>query len=370
MLADEGVVAEAFRQAAFGMSDWTAAIAMVATATRARIGQVAALDARDGMVLNILSGASADEAEAYLKAGGPDPAINPRTRAVITAPALRAITDDDFLPAELRSRSAIYAGLFREADVPTTLQIRLDAADDLKVALCLQRPRSSGEPDAYEARWLEAVAPAAGSAVATALALGRKLDDAVLHTAESLAGPTLLLGYAMNLVSLSPAGEEVLRDGTVLTLRGGRVAAASPAHAAALNRAFAAVAGAPPHARQSLRLPLAIPTAAAPAMLDLMPMPQRMSGPLSRACVALTIRLPDSADAPRVAHLLATDFGLTPAEAAVAQALGDGLDLRQIAQRRGASLATVRTQVKALLNKTQTHRQIDVALIARAYRHR
>ncbi|MFO1069753.1 MAG: helix-turn-helix transcriptional regulator [Geminicoccaceae bacterium] len=55
-------------------------------------------------------------------------------------------------------------------------------------------------------------------------------------------------------------------------------------------------------------------------------------------------------------------FGLTVAEEAVALALLDGLAAREIAERRGASIETVRVQIRAVLAKTGCSRQADLLL--------
>jgi DNA-binding CsgD family transcriptional regulator len=59
-------------------------------------------------------------------------------------------------------------------------------------------------------------------------------------------------------------------------------------------------------------------------------------------------------------------FGLTTAEAEVAISIMDGYEPRQIAQRRGVRVSTIRTQIRTILAKTGVGRQIDlVKLIAR-----
>jgi DNA-binding CsgD family transcriptional regulator/PAS domain-containing protein len=53
-------------------------------------------------------------------------------------------------------------------------------------------------------------------------------------------------------------------------------------------------------------------------------------------------------------------YGLTPAEIEIANALLTGYSLEEIAQLRKVSIATVRTQIKALMGKTDTQRQSDL----------
>jgi DNA-binding CsgD family transcriptional regulator len=53
-------------------------------------------------------------------------------------------------------------------------------------------------------------------------------------------------------------------------------------------------------------------------------------------------------------------FGLTPAEAELAAAVGAGRRLDEIAEERRVSMATVRTQMRALYSKTATSRQAEL----------
>ena len=69
--------------------------------------------------------------------------------------------------------------------------------------------------------------------------------------------------------------------------------------------------------------------------------------------------------------LLQTAFGLTPAEAKVAQRIACGDSLEEIAERHRVSPGTVRGQLKAVFQKTQTHRQARlVSLLSRLARLR
>jgi DNA-binding CsgD family transcriptional regulator/PAS domain-containing protein len=72
---------------------------------------------------------------------------------------------------------------------------------------------------------------------------------------------------------------------------------------------------------------------------------------------------PDSPAVPDV-HTLRDLLGLTPAEASVVRLLAEGLTLAEAADRLGLRLATVRTRVKTIFEKTNTHRQADLVRLA------
>ncbi|WP_372781411.1 helix-turn-helix transcriptional regulator [Phenylobacterium sp.] len=60
-------------------------------------------------------------------------------------------------------------------------------------------------------------------------------------------------------------------------------------------------------------------------------------------------------------------FGLTPAEAEVTAALIAGRSVAQIAEQRGASAHTIKTQMKVIYEKTQSNRQVDLARLQRLF---
>jgi DNA-binding CsgD family transcriptional regulator len=59
-------------------------------------------------------------------------------------------------------------------------------------------------------------------------------------------------------------------------------------------------------------------------------------------------------------HNLLEDFGLTPAEAAITAELVNADGLHAVAERLGVSVATVRTHLAHIFNKTSTHRQSEL----------
>jgi DNA-binding CsgD family transcriptional regulator len=82
---------------------------------------------------------------------------------------------------------------------------------------------------------------------------------------------------------------------------------------------------------------------------------------------ALVVLLVDPEDCPEVSSgLLQQVFGLTKGEAHLANQLLCGKSLQEIAEVSGVSIGTVRSQAKAVLTKTDTHRQAElVALLTR-----
>jgi DNA-binding CsgD family transcriptional regulator len=82
---------------------------------------------------------------------------------------------------------------------------------------------------------------------------------------------------------------------------------------------------------------------------------------------AALVLVSDPDEAPMVPReVLIQLFGLTPAEARLALALGAGESLEDAAETFGVGLTTVRTQLRQVFAKTDTNRQADlVRLLAR-----
>lgn len=81
----------------------------------------------------------------------------------------------------------------------------------------------------------------------------------------------------------------------------------------------------------------------------------------------IIIVTPVMAPAAPLTNLLAGLFDLTPAEAAVARGIASGDSIPSFAKRNGVSSETVRTQLRAVFEKTGTRRQADlVRLLAGA----
>jgi DNA-binding CsgD family transcriptional regulator len=117
----------------------------------------------------------------------------------------------------------------------------------------------------------------------------------------------------------------------------------------------------------SLTLPR--PSGAAPWLLDILPLPAGRRGALAgQAGCAIMITDPDAPRTPSE-HLLVELFGLTPAEASLAASLLGGATIAEHAKRRRIGIATARTHLSRILEKTGTRRQGDlIARLAMAFR--
>ncbi len=102
-----------------------------------------------------------------------------------------------------------------------------------------------------------------------------------------------------------------------------------------------------------------------PCVIHVLPVPVAARSPFLGARALLTFTDLELNCGPKPL-VLSQAFGLTPADARLASLIGAGNSPEQAAQELGVSEATARNQLKAVFNKTNTHRQPElVALLSR-----
>ena len=89
-------------------------------------------------------------------------------------------------------------------------------------------------------------------------------------------------------------------------------------------------------------------------LLALASMPQIKAGEVAART------LPADPAVHRMLERLRRQYGLTPAETALALAVAGGAALREYADERGVTVGTVRFQMKQVLAKTECRRQTDL----------
>ncbi|HEY9097531.1 MAG TPA: hypothetical protein VIN38_01535 [Thiobacillus sp.] len=84
----------------------------------------------------------------------------------------------------------------------------------------------------------------------------------------------------------------------------------------------------------------------------------------------LTLILRGAQSATRLPDCVAQHFQLTPAEFKLCEALVEGASLKRCAQNWGRSYDTLRSQLKSILAKTETHRQTELITLLNIFRTR
>lgn len=168
------------------------------------------------------------------------------------------------------------------------------------------------------------------------------------------------------LVACNAAAEALLRDGTCLGVRAGRLTPAAPAERDAFDALLrpAAWPARSPAPSPCGRMVLRPRGDGAPLTVQVMRLPRRQRGLLAPRAAAMVLMSAGVRRGPDLEHARAA-YGLTPAEARLAAALADGTPLRRAAEAAGMTYETARWYLKILFQKTQTARQAE--LVARLH---
>jgi DNA-binding CsgD family transcriptional regulator len=274
------------------------------------------------------------------------------------------VTTREMMPvAELR-RSEMYNDYLGPRDLDEGLRLDIWAGDGWVEDISLLRAWSAGPYTASELRLAGLLLPH----LRRSHAVGRRLRDAQRLSAASLEAldplPTaiLMLDPGGRLLHANRAAHALLAAADGLSATRSGLTAAQPALTRDLQAMLAAAGTAGP-ARRSGALRLSRPSGGPDLVAVALPLRPSMAvthldlpgGPAVLLCVT-----DPTAGAGWPERQLARLFGLTQAEAGLASDLLAGRDLRDIAERKGRSIHTVRTHLARLMAKTETGRQAEL----------
>jgi DNA-binding CsgD family transcriptional regulator len=186
------------------------------------------------------------------------------------------------------------------------------------------------------------------------IAMLTKRNDLLSAMLGSDREATFAVGSGGRILLANHAADAMFLSGRFLRCRSGQVRAVSDASRRAFEAALAAAVQEPERQASSCLLRS---DDGAVLIASLTPLPSSFSQP----AVLVTVDDERSRMPPQVISTHLQDaFGLSPAEADIAIRLTDGATIREISDRRGSTLGTVRIQVKAVLSKMGARRQGDV----------
>lgn len=195
-------------------------------------------------------------------------------------------------------------------------------------------------------------------------ALNASLGEALARLEQSV----LLVDGEGRVVFASASAETLLRSSGALRTERGRLSASRAVETRALQRLIAEASCTSLGGGVSPGGTLALPQPSDDTPLAVVVAPLRDLRPLLGAArpTAIVLAGAPSAAPTASAPTLRALYGLTPAEAAVAAAIGGGRPLAAAAADLGISPLTARTHLKRVFDKTGVHRQVElVRLIAR-----
>jgi DNA-binding CsgD family transcriptional regulator len=191
-----------------------------------------------------------------------------------------------------------------------------------------------------------------------ALASSSSLSSGLLWGLDRFGRPAILLDKSGNVLEANERAERLLENG--IRIVKGRLAAsarvADPGFQRLLNSAATAL-------QNDTMAPVALPRPSRrPLIAHVAPIVRSADEIFRRAKILVMFVDPDQKKS-TPAHLFQQAFGLTAAETRIASSIAKGEELRQVADVNGIALETARVHLKAVFAKTQTRRQVDLALL-------
>jgi DNA-binding CsgD family transcriptional regulator len=184
--------------------------------------------------------------------------------------------------------------------------------------------------------------------------------EGMLDAFERVGWGALLIGADGRVISLN--GEAGRHLGSEITLAQGQIAATHRIANAELKHRIAATLSADNGPLPATRGGVLLPRRdGGPVMAYVISAePGGGSPPQAKAMVVL---IDSDKQSEPTAEILREGFGLTPAETRIAISFARGRDLHEIANDQGLSIETVRKCFKAVLAKTNTSRQAELAIL-------
>jgi DNA-binding CsgD family transcriptional regulator len=292
-------------------------------------------------------------------------------------PVARVISSADVISDRELESTAYYDELIRPAKGFYSLNASVEVPGRAATFVNFCRPRRAGAFDVARATTLQAVLPHFATALElmhTLQAVQRR-NDSLLQLLDHLDSGVILVDAAGEPSFINRRAAGILIQGDGLTLGPAGLLAATPTATRRLRQAIAGVRARDdgrsrpgPSAVPQARLRLPRPSRRPPLLLSLHPI-WRLDGAtpsIPRPSVGIFVSEPDFCP-PIDRDALADAFRLTPREAAVADLLASGHDLKGAAQALAIGIGTARNHLKHVFEKTDTHSQARLMAVLRGF---
>jgi len=232
-------------------------------------------------------------------------------------------------------------------------------------ALLMISSRREIEPDSL--RTLELIAPH----LTRALQINRILEEnhaqtlSVFSALEKTDRAVFLVSADQSCEPANALAQAMITPGQGLAIARGQLICHDPADTRTLHRLLAQCAQGDIRGTGA-SLAVTRPHSTLPLQLLIIPLPGGgIAASGSRHCMMVVVTDPELAIARRIERLQ-TEFRLTHSETEVLRELALGGDREEIAARLGISLATVRTQLTSIFDKSGLRRQTDIVRLLMA----
>lgn len=354
---------EAFAEAPFDDSRWLPALGRMAALTGSARGELIACNGAD-LLFNFLTDVSEEMLREFVDIDGGNMATNWRLRSSAGAPPMKLVWERDYEMTRAGSPPSAYDDYGERHDMIFGCQAPLVVEPDLMVGLAVLRTERDGPTTPEQRRFFAMLAPFVRMATRTALLLEQQGARLVAGTLEAMSLAALVCDGSGAVRSMTPAAEQLLTRSSALRVAGGAIRCRRSEDEAAVGSALRRAIGDSPGAGRSSTL--VVERGDIPRILSFVALPARewSFGFQPRALVVIRVNHDET---PLNASMLRALYGLTPAEAEIVLALLAGRSRRKIAEIRKVTQTTVESQLKAIYQKMDVTREIELFVKLRAF---
>ncbi|KQS02002.1 hypothetical protein ASG11_14430 [Sphingomonas sp. Leaf357] len=344
-----------FQQAALDPSGWLPVLRDMASATGSARGQLIGVGGPNAVPFNWVTDFPDEALSDFVRMDGGSPRINFRIAADLEFQPGTVVHEADYRRARGRLASDTYVDFCHDREIPLGCHTALIAEDQVMIGLALLRTTRDGVTTEDQRTEFARAARAARSAVRLQRAIEHQGADLVTGTLEAMAADCLLIDGFGRVGSMTPGAERAIAEAQAIRIVDGMLGGATPPTSRRIAQALRAVLAGNDPARVAL---------GGGRRLELFALARR-EWALSFSPQVIAILRDPQAELGREVAAVARDFGLSPAEAAVTRLLVGGLDRDAVAALRGVSAGTLKSQIKAIYQKTGCAREAElVALVA------
>ena len=354
-------VVDGFGDAAVTGSGWYQALEQLAHATGSEFGQLIGLGAESAVPFNVWTVDPAVPKE-FAELGYGSPALNPRVEAGMGIPELTVRAEADFISPEQARRHPHYKWA-RHHGIGYICLTPLIARPDMLIGLSVCRREQTGHITTTQRDMFSSLAAHVRAAVRTQLLLEGDAAALLVGAMEAMSLTAFACNRSGQVIAMTPAAEQLVLSGRYLKLKNQSLLAEQEKDHAALMKAVMSAARGLSRPGAPLLTSLFIHSAStslSPVIVDVVALPQKAFTFGFRPQLLVVVRGLKQDDRQLVGALQA-GFHLTAAEARVALMLAEGQGPQTIADSRGVSINTVRTQVRNLYDKLGVSRQGELA---------
>lgn len=286
-------------------------------------------------------------------------------------PHWRKFCDYDYISEEGIRQSDFYRENLRFG-ISYRLALRLVDSPGVSKAMLWFWSPEAGHPQQAEFDLLDRIEGSLRLAAQVADAMGDSFEQEtrVTDALEVAGSPALIIEPDGLIRSANTRARAILEGDDGLGCRAGRLTAGNPACSVQLKAVMAGAA----RALTSLRkaggggtVAVRRPFGRAPYTVTVAPLALKHHFLGYARPLLLAILNDPIAQKRTTRRVLQAAFFLTDAEAAVADLFAQGVSLKGIADQRGVSTETVRSQLKSIMSKTSTRRQVELMRVLSSF---